>query len=67
MNYFIQFKSESGDLYEPWFLLTKPTEEELKEMLAAENFGLDGWGGPDGEGPGIFGSWVYIEKEGETQ
>ena len=50
--------SESGDSYGPFLTLNEPTQKELK-ILA---FKLDGEI-VEADGPGDFGSYVYITKE----
>ena len=65
--YFVILRSESGDIYPPLLFKDKPTEAQLKEATSHERIECDGWGSPEGPGPGIFDSWLHIDKEGWTQ
>jgi hypothetical protein len=44
--------SESGDGYGPFAFASKPTKAQLKKICAAD--------AGDGNGPGDFGSWIYL-------
>lgn len=51
-------KSESSDDYGPFVFKTKPSAAKLKELIWEE---MDG--GDDGDGPGSYGSYTYINVE----
>lgn len=59
--WFITATSESGDDYGPKAYRSKPTQEEMRDFIKNET--------PeelDCDGPGDFGSYVYLEvTEGE--
>ena len=52
-------KSESGDDYGPWVFYNTPSEKELEVFLREECVGEFPEENED-EGPGIFGSYLYV-------
>jgi len=47
--------SESGDKYGPTKFDHEPTKKELSEWCHSRD------GDPDGNGPGDYGSYIYVE------
>ena len=49
-------KSESGDSYGPYVYKTKPSDKVLKELVKGLDYG-------EGDGPGDYGSYVYLSVD----
>lgn len=56
----VSFRSESGDRFDNYAQFDhEPNEAEMKRLVSSNNFNDDGWEIANGEGPGIFGSYLF--------